>query len=104
MSNADWLGHLSIALKELEWEAGDNIVVEVGGTVVSGIHQPPTANERWSTPFGVRRYNKDAFIVIKNLDRDPFVPSVPNPDLKPAHEPSHDPKYLVPPSERNETN
>jgi len=73
-------------VEALEWEVGDNIVVEIGGTVVSGIHQPDTANPRWSTPFGVRRYNKDAFIVIKNLDRDPFSPSEPNPDLKQAHE------------------
>ena len=62
------------------------MLLRVGGTVVSGIHQPDTANPRWSTPFGVRRYNKDAFIVIKNLDRDPFSPSEPNPDLKQAHE------------------
>jgi len=80
------LKRLVDVVEALEWEVGDNIVVEIGGTVVSGIHQPDTANPRWSTPFGVRRYNKDAFIVIKNLDRDPFSPSEPNPDLKQAHE------------------
>jgi len=80
------LKRLVDVVEALEWDVGDNIVVEIGGTVVSGIHQPDTANPRWSTPFGVRRYNKDAFIVIKNLDRDPFSPSEPNPDLKQAHE------------------
>lgn len=59
----------------LGWDENDNVVVEVGGTVVSGIHQPPEANERWSTPFGVRKYNKDAFIVIKNVDRNPVISS-----------------------------
>ncbi len=42
-------------------------------------------NEKWATPYGVRKYNKDAFIVIKNLSRLPFEPSTPNPDLKAHH-------------------
>jgi hypothetical protein len=70
---------------KLGWEKGDNIAVEIGGTVVSGIHQGEDYNEKWATPYGVRKYNKDAFIVIKNLDRDPFQPSKPNPDLKAHH-------------------
>jgi len=80
------LKRLVDTVEALGWEVGDDIVVEIGGTAVSGIHQPPTANPRWSTPFGARKYNKDAFIVIKNLDRDPISPSQPNPDLKQAHE------------------
>ena len=55
--------------EELGWEDGDKIVVKVGGTVVSGIHQPPNANPKWTLPFGKRRYNKDAFIVIENQSR-----------------------------------
>lgn len=72
-------------IEALDWNEGDDIVVEIGGTVVSGIHQGENYNEKWATPYGVRKYNKDAFIVIKNLTRDPFVPSQPNPDLKQAH-------------------
>ena len=34
---------------------------------------------------GTVKYNKDAFIVIKNLDRNPTVPSQPNPELKAHH-------------------
>ena len=64
-------------IEALGWEPTDDIVVEIGGTVVSGINQPDTANPRWSLPFGERRYNTDAFIVIKNRTRDPFVPSQP---------------------------
>ena len=59
---------------QLGWGYDDEVVVEVGGTAVSGIHQAEGANERWSTPFGLRKYNKDAFIVIKNVDRNPVVP------------------------------
>ena len=70
---------VSDLVRILGWDEDDTVVVEVGGTVTSGIHQPPEANERWSTPFGVTKYNKDAFIVIKNVDRNPVVSSK-NPD------------------------
>ena len=59
------------------WESTDDVVVEVGGTVVSGIHQPDGANPRWSRQFGDRGYNKDAFIVIKNKTRNPVESSQP---------------------------
>jgi hypothetical protein len=62
-------------IRELGWDEADEIVVELGGTAVSGIHQPPEANPKWSTPFGVRKINKDAFIVIKNVDRNPVISS-----------------------------
>ena len=64
-------------VRTLGWDEADEIVVEVGGTAVSGIDQPEDANPKWSTPLGVRKYNKDAFIVIKNRDRTPFQPSQP---------------------------
>ena len=76
---------LARAINSLEWSTEDNIVVEIGGTVVSGIHQGENYNEKWATPYGVRKYNKDAFIVIKNLSRTPFEPSQPNPELKAHH-------------------
>ena len=67
------------------WQEGDNISVEMAGTQVSGIDVGEEYNEKWQSPIGTRKYNKDAFIVIKNLDRSPFEPSQPNPDLKQAH-------------------
>ena len=76
---------INSVVEKLKWEDGDDIVVEIGGTVVSGIHQGENYNKKWATPYGVRKYNKDAFIVIKNLDRNPTVPSQPNPDLKAHH-------------------
>jgi hypothetical protein len=72
-------------IESLGWEPTDDIRIEIGGTAVSGIHQGENYNERWSTPYGVRKYNKDAFIVIKNITRDPIITSEPNPDLKQAH-------------------
>lgn len=74
------------AVASLGWDVtNDDIVVEIGGSAVSGIHQGENYNEKWATPYGVRKYNKDAFIVIKNLTRSPFEPSQPNPELKQKH-------------------
>ena len=85
MRSADWLGQLSVALQKLEWTADDEIAVEIGGTQVSGIDVGENYNEKWQSPIGTRKYNKDAFIVIKNLSRSPFQPSQPNPDLIAHH-------------------
>ena len=85
MRSADWLGKLSIVLQKLEWTADDDIAVEIGGTQVSGIDIGEEYNKKWQSPIGTRKYNKDAFIVIKNRSRDPFTPSTPNPDLKAHH-------------------
>tara|TARA_R100000908_G_C3689019_1_gene104232 strand:- start:337 stop:693 length:357 start_codon:yes stop_codon:yes gene_type:complete len=85
LNEPSWVSDLHQTLSKLKWEHGDNIVVEIGGTVVSGIHQGENYNKKWATPYGVRKYNKDAFIVIKNLDRNPTVSSQPNPELKPHH-------------------
>jgi len=74
-------------IHDLGWDVRhDNIVIEVGGTVVSGIHQGEDYNKKWATPYGVRKYNKDAFVVIKNLSRSPFEPSQP---LNREHKPHH---------------
>ena len=79
------LGQLAIALEKLGWEYGDDVDVEIGGTSVSGIDVGEEYNKKWQSPLGTRKYNKDAFIIIKNLDRIPFEPSQPNPELKGHH-------------------
>ena len=66
------------AMYSLNWDETDNIVVEIGGTVASGIHQREDANPKWSREFGTRGYNNDAFIVIKNKSRNPVVSSKAN--------------------------
>ena len=76
------LGQLAIALEKMGWEGGDNAAVEIAGT---SVYEIEGAGTKWAPVKGTRKYNKDAFIVIKNLDRNPTVPSQPNPDLKAHH-------------------
>jgi hypothetical protein len=84
-ATADMLGQLALALQKLDWDAGDELRVKIGGTQVSGIDVGENYNEKWQSPIGTRKYNKDAFIVIENVSRNPVVPSQPNPDLKQKH-------------------
>lgn len=79
------LGQLALALEELGWDANDEVAVEIGGVAVTGTATNPNGNPKWSKPFGTVTYQNDAFIVIKNKTRSPFVPSQPNPDLKQKH-------------------
>jgi len=64
---------LTELVAELGWDVRrDDIHLEVGGTSVYGIEGD---GSKWAPTKGTRKYNKDAFIVIKNRSRDPFVPS-----------------------------
>tara|TARA_Y100000356_G_C11092672_1_gene200084 strand:+ start:207 stop:485 length:279 start_codon:yes stop_codon:yes gene_type:complete len=68
--------NLPAMIQHLGWDAShDNIVIEIAGTQVSGIDVGEEYNKKWQSPLGTRKYNKDAFIVIKNLSRTPFTPS-----------------------------
>ena len=65
------------AYTDLGWDmTNDDIHVEIGGTQVSGIEQPEGYNKKWAAPKGDRKYNKDAFIVLKNRSRSPVVSSI----------------------------
>jgi hypothetical protein len=77
---------ISSLAQKYGWEEGDNIVVEMAGTQVSGIDVGEVYNKKWQSPIGTRKYNKEAFIVIKNLTRDPFDPSKP---MDREHKPQH---------------
>lgn len=72
-------------IQTLGWDPNDDIHIDIGGTQVSGIDVGEVYNKKWQSPIGTRKYNKDAFIIIKNLDRSPFEPSQPNPELKAHH-------------------
>jgi hypothetical protein len=68
------------------WEEGDEISVEMAGTQVSGIDVGEVYNKKWQSPIGTRKYNKDAFIVIKNQSRRDLSKSQPmDRDHKPQH-------------------
>jgi hypothetical protein len=73
-------------MNTLGWDQQDNIVVEIGGTQVSGIHQGEEYNKKWASQYGDRKYNKDAFIVVKNLSRDDNTKSQP---MDREHKPHH---------------
>tara|TARA_A200000113_G_C8549735_1_gene252218 strand:- start:90 stop:434 length:345 start_codon:yes stop_codon:yes gene_type:complete len=59
-------------IETLGWNSSDNVAVEIGGTQ---IYEIEGAGTKWAPLKGTRKYNKDAFIVIKNRTRDPYVPS-----------------------------
>lgn len=81
----DMLGQFAIALEKLGWGPDDELSVDIGGVAVTGTATHPDANPKWAKPFGTISYQNDAFIVIKNVSRNPVVPSQPNPDLKSKH-------------------
>ena len=74
------LGQLAV-VEKMGWDQGDNVAVG-GGT---SVYEIDGAGTKWAPVKGTRKYNKDAFIIIKNLDRNPTVSSVPNPELKGHH-------------------
>lgn len=74
----DMLGQLSIALQKLGWDANDELEVNIGGVAVTGTATHPDANPKWAKPCGSVTYQNDAFIVIKNVNRNPVVSSKAN--------------------------
>tara|TARA_Y100000004_G_scaffold64870_1_gene72765 strand:+ start:1967 stop:2326 length:360 start_codon:yes stop_codon:yes gene_type:complete len=74
-------------IEVLGWDPEDEIDVEIGGTQVSGIDVGEEYNKKWQSPLGTRKYNKDAFIIIKNQSRRDLTKSQPFPEgeFTPAH-------------------
>ena len=74
-------------IAKLGWDVRhDHIAIEIGGTCVSGIDVGDDYNRKWQSPIGTRKYNKDAFIVIKNLSRNDDTKSQP---MDREHAPHH---------------
>jgi len=70
------------AVADLGWDVrNDDLHIEIGGTSVYEIEGLGT---KWSPVKGTRKYNNDAFIVIKNRSRDPFIPSKANAEPEPT--------------------
>ena len=64
------------AVAALGWDVRtDDIHVEIGGT---SVYEIDGAGTKWAPVKGTRKYNNDAFIVIKNRTRDPIIPSKAN--------------------------
>ena len=71
------------AYTALGWDTlNDDIHVEIGGT---SVYEIDGAGTKWAPVKGTRKYNKDAFIILKNRSRNPTVSSQPNPELKQHH-------------------
>ena len=85
---------ISLLAQKYGWEEGDNILVEMAGTQVSGIDVGEVYNKKWQSPIGTRKYNKDAFIIISNQSRRDLTRSQPmDREHKPAH--PYEPKKEV---------
>jgi|TARA_B100000073_G_scaffold277034_1_gene237216 hypothetical protein len=77
---------ISSVIEKLGWDLeNDEIDVEIGGTQVSGIDVGEVYNKKWQSPKGTRKYNKDAFIIIKNQSRRDLTKSEPMEEFKPHH-------------------
>jgi hypothetical protein len=67
---------LAQTVSELGWDVtNDDLEIQIGGT---SVYEIEGLNTKWSPLKGTRKYNKDAFIVIKNRSREPFAPSKAN--------------------------
>ena len=67
---------LAQTVSELGWDVtNDDLEIQIGGT---SVYEIEGLNTKWSPLKGTRKYNKDAFIVIKNRSREPFAPSKSN--------------------------
>ena len=80
------IDEINSIIEKLEWEDGDEIVVEMAGTQVSGIDVGEVYNKKWQSPIGTRKYNKDAFIIISNQSRRDLTKSLP---MDREHKPQH---------------
>ena len=58
----DFLGRLTDAMQKLGFTSDTKLEVNIGGTQ---IYEIDGAGTKWAPPQGTRKYNKDAFIVIR---------------------------------------
>ena len=92
--------NLTDTIAQLGWDCYDNVTVEIGGTQVSGIDVGEEYNKKWQSPIGTRKYNKDAFIIIKNQDRRDMTKSQPMEEFNPAHQ--YEPVSVKPDSKQQQ--
>jgi len=82
MYPGEMLGQLAIALEKLGWDYGDDVAVEIAG---SSVYMIDGAGTKWAPKKGTVKYNKDAFIVIKNKSRNPTISSANDDPERLAH-------------------
>ncbi len=64
MKQNDFLGQLALAMEQLEFTSDVPLDIAIAGTQVYEIEGTDT---KWSPKKGTRKYNKDAFIVIRKV-------------------------------------
>ena len=62
-------------MRSLGWTGDDTFEVNIGGCSATGTATHPDANPKWAKPYGTVTYQSDAFIVIKNSNKNPVVSS-----------------------------
>ena len=92
--------NLTDTIAQLGWDCYDDVTVEIGGTQVSGIDVGEEYNKKRQSPIGTRKYNKDAFIIIKNQDRRDMTKSQPMEEFNPAHQ--YEPVSVKPDSKQQQ--
>ncbi len=75
-------------MRSLGWTGDDSFEVNIGGCSATGTATHPDANPKWAKPFGTVTYQSDAFIVIKNSNKNHVVssqaPQLPEGQQKPV--------------------
>jgi hypothetical protein len=75
-------------MRSLGWNGDDTFEVNIGGCAATGTATHPDANPKWAKPYGTVTYQSDAFIVIKNSNRNSVVtsqvPQLPEGQQKPV--------------------
>ena len=92
--------NLTDTIAQLGWDCYDDVTVEIGGIQVSGIDVGEEYNKKWQSPIGTHKYNKDAFIIIKNQDRRDMTKSQPMEEFNPAHQ--YEPVSVKPDSKQQQ--
>ena len=76
----DFLGSLASAMQELGFTSDVPLEIAIGGT---SVYEIDGAGTKWAPVQGTRKYNKDAFIVIRKPQE--VVSSQPMEEFKPEH-------------------
>lgn len=62
-------------MRSLGWTGDDSFEVNVDSCSATGTATHSDANPKWAKPYGTVTYQSDAFIVIKNANKNPVVSS-----------------------------
>ena len=79
-SEGGLMDEIQSTIDQLGWDPKDKVEVVIGG---SSVYEIEGAGTKWAPTKGTRKYNKDAFIVIRKPSS--WVSSLPLEEFKPYH-------------------